>query len=81
MAKKNAGNAWEYPPNFSGSLLFYWRNLLILAKLNIFMADIDECKEKSVCGTVARCENMLGMFDCICRQGYRYVEKTKGCPG
>ena len=50
-------------------------------KLDIFMADIDECKEKSVCGTVARCENMLGMFDCICPQGYRYVEETKGCPG
>ena len=52
-----------------------------LVKLNLFMVDIDECKEKSVCGTVARCENMLGMFDCICPQGYRYVEETKGCPG
>ena len=54
---------------------------LIWCNFIFFMADIDECKEKSVCGTVARCENMLGMFDCICPQGYRYVEETKGCPG
>ena len=71
---------------FGNILRIYWilaflLQELIWCHLTFFMADIDECKEKSVCGTVARCENMLGMFDCICPQGYRYVEETKGCPG
>ena len=45
------------------------------------IADINECEEKNVCGDVARCENMMGMYDCICPKGYRYEEETKGCLG
>lgn len=74
-----AEHAWKYPSNLLDPCFLLeeliWWNLIF------FMADIDECKEKSVCGTVARCENMLGMFDCTCPQGYRYVEETKRCLG
>ena len=38
--------------------------------------DVDECKNRNLCGINAKCINSEGGYECECRPGYEKIELT-----
>lgn len=38
--------------------------------------DIDECKNKNICGNNAKCVNLHGSYQCECKQGYERIDQS-----
>lgn len=49
--------------------------------LKLFLADVDECMNGTVCGSHGFCENMDGSYRCLCYQGYQDTQDGQGCTG
>ena len=47
---------------------------ITLIILNIL--DVDECKNRNICGTNAKCVNTFGGYECDCKHGYEKIELT-----
>lgn len=45
------------------------------------ISDIDECKEFPELCTHGRCENLPGMFRCICDRGFQLTRLGSNCTG
>ena len=43
----------------------------------MFLADIDECEDQSLCGQI--CMNTVGSYSCSCEEGYQLVRETGQC--
>jgi len=41
--------------------------------------DIDECKDKDICGKYGICRNVHGAYYCHCQLGYRFDSTTRKC--
>lgn len=38
--------------------------------------DVDECKNKNICGNNAKCANLNGGYQCDCKSGYEKIDQT-----
>ena len=54
-------------------MLFYKYNIYMINK------DIDECSSNSPCKNGSVCQNTIGGYNCICEEGYQYVNETCEC--
>lgn len=46
----------------------------------MFPADIDECNFQNIC-VFGTCENLPGMFRCVCDDGYELDRSGGNCTG
>ena len=64
--------------------MFSQRRVQKRSEHEIFLLDIDECREKDIyCGTssAVNCKNTNGEFECYCNIGYRFEGGPEGCIG
>lgn len=47
----------------------------------LVLADVDECRNRSFCGSHAVCQNLPGSFQCLCDQGYEGARDGRHCVG
>ena len=47
---------------------------MIFNNWNLNDPDVDECKNRNICGINAKCINADGGYECECRPGYEKIE-------
>jgi hypothetical protein len=41
-----------------------------------YFSDVDECKNRNICGANAKCVNSNGGYQCDCKNGYEKIEQS-----